>query len=198
MKFTPTAVHGAWIVDLEPHADARGMFARTFDVDEFAAHGLDVGVVQANLSGNHHAGTVRGLHRQVPPHAEGKLVRCIAGAIVDVAADVRPDSPTFGRHVMVELTAANRRALWVPPYVAHGYQTLVDDTEVMYQVSGPYAPGGEEGYRYDDADLAIAWPLPVLMISDKDAAWPTLAQRGAPATPRTRAVDEAGAEQVAR
>ncbi|GAA2721723.1 dTDP-4-dehydrorhamnose 3,5-epimerase [Cellulomonas aerilata] len=179
MKFTPTAVEGAWIIDLEPHGDDRGMFARTFDVDEFAAHGIDVGVVQANLSANVRAGTVRGLHRQVPPHAEGKLVRCIAGAIVDVAADVRPGSPTYGRHVMVELSAANRRALWVPPYVAHGYQTLVDDTEVTYQVSGPYAPGGEEGYRYDDPDLAIAWPLEVATISAKDAAWPTLAERAA-------------------
>ncbi|WP_298459853.1 dTDP-4-dehydrorhamnose 3,5-epimerase family protein [uncultured Cellulomonas sp.] len=177
MRFTPTAVDGAWIVDLEPHSDDRGMFARSFDAEEFAAHGLDAAVVQANLSFNHHAGTVRGLHRQVPPHAEGKLVRCIAGGIVDVAADVRPGSATYGRHVMVELTAANRRALFVPPYVAHGYQTLVADTEVMYQVSGPYAPGGEEGYRHDDPDLAIAWPLPVSTISAKDAGWPLLAER---------------------
>jgi len=172
MRFIPTEVDGAMIVDLEPHSDDRGLFARTFDVDEFAAHGLDVGVAQCNLSFNHRAGTLRGLHRQVPPHAEGKLVRCTAGAIVDVAVDVRPESPTYGRHVMVELTAGNRRALYVPPYVAHGYQTLVDDTEVSYQVSGPYAPGGEQGFRYDDPAFAIDWPLPVTVISPKDAAWP--------------------------
>lgn len=172
MRFTTTAVDGAFIVDLEPHADFRGMFARTFDVDEFAAHGLDVGVAQCNLSYNHHAGTIRGMHRQVPPHAEGKLVRCIAGAIVDVAMDVRPGSPTYGKHVMVELSAANRRALFVPPYVAHGYQTLVADAEVMYQVSGPYAPGGEQGFRHDDPAFQIEWPLPVAVISDKDASWP--------------------------
>lgn len=172
MRFTPTEVDGATIVDLEPFTDDRGVFARTFDVDEFAAHGLDVGVAQANLSWNSRAGTVRGMHRQLPPHAEGKLVRCTAGAIVDVAVDVRPGSPTYGRHVMVELSADNRRALWVPPYVAHGYQTLMDATEVAYQVSGPYAPGAEQGYRHDDPAFGIAWPLPVSVVSDKDMSWP--------------------------
>ncbi len=172
MIFTPTDVDGAWIIDLEPFSDDRGLFARTFDAEEFAARGIDAGVAQANLSFNHRAGTLRGLHRQVPPHAEGKLVRCTAGAIVDVAVDVRPDSPTHGRHVMVELSAANRRALWVPPYAAHGYQTLTDDAEVTYQVSGRYAPGGEQGFRFDDPAFAIDWPLPVTVISAKDAAWP--------------------------
>lgn len=178
MKYTPTAVDGVMIVDLEERGDDRGFFARTFDVTEFAAHGLDTTVAQANLSYNHRAGTLRGLHRQVPPHAEGKLVRCTAGAIVDVAVDVRPDSPTYGQHVMVELTAANRRALFIPPYVAHGYQTLTDGTEVVYQVSGPYAPGGEQGFRYDDAAFGIAWPVPVTVISDKDAAWPLVDPAG--------------------
>ncbi|EYR62704.1 dTDP-4-dehydrorhamnose 3,5-epimerase [Actinotalea ferrariae CF5-4] len=180
MKFTTTAVDGATIVDLEPFTDDRGLFARTFDVDEFAAHGLDVGVAQANVSYNHVAGTLRGLHRQVPPHSEGKLVRCTAGAIVDVAVDVRPDSPTYGRHVMVELTASNRRALFVPPYVAHGYQTLTDGAEVTYQVSGPYVPGGEQGFRHDDPAFAIAWPLAVTVISAKDASWPLLSETGLP------------------
>lgn len=174
MKYTPTAVAGVWLVDLEERADERGFFARTFDATEFAAHGLDTGVVQGNLSFNHRAGTLRGLHRQVPPHAEGKLVRCTAGAIVDVAVDVRPGSATFGEHVLVELTARNRRALFVPPYVAHGYQTLVDGTEVTYQVSGPYAPQGEQGFRWDDPALGIDWPLEVSVISAKDAAWPLL------------------------
>lgn len=174
MKFTRTEVQDVVIVDLEPFSDDRGLFARTFDAEEFAAQGIDPGVAQCNLSFNHAAGTLRGLHRQVPPHAEGKLVRCTAGAIVDVAVDVRPESPTYGRHVLVELTAANRRALWIPPYVAHGYQTLVPDAEVTYQVSGRYAPGGEQGFRHDDPAFGIAWPLPVGVISAKDAGWPLL------------------------
>lgn len=189
MKYTPTAVAGVLIVDLEPRTDDRGFFARTFDVAEFAEHGLDTTVVQANLSYNHRAGTLRGLHRQVPPHAEGKLVRCTAGAIVDVAVDVRPDSPTYGAHVMVELSAANRTALFIPPYVAHGYQTLVDDAEVTYQVSGPYAPQGEQGFRYDDAAFGIVWPVPVTVISDKDASWPLVdPAASAPGTPAGTAV----------
>ncbi len=180
MRYTTTAVDGVLIVDLEPLTDDRGFFARAFDVKEFTRNGLDAHVAQANVSFNHRAGTVRGMHRQTPPHAEAKLVRCTAGAIVDVALDVRPDSPTHGQHVMVELSAANRTALFVPPYVAHGYQTLVDDTEVVYQVSGPYVPGAEQGFRYDDEAFAITWPLPVTVVSAKDAAWPL------------------GAEQVAR
>jgi dTDP-4-dehydrorhamnose 3,5-epimerase len=172
VRYTETAVAGVTIIELEQRGDDRGFFARTFDADEFAAHGLDAGVVQCNLSYNHRAGTLRGLHRQVPPYAEGKLVRCTAGAIVDVAVDVRPDSPTYGEHVMVELSAANRVALFIPPYVAHGYQTLTDDAEVVYQVSGPYAPEGEQGFRYDDAAFGIVWPVPVTVVSDKDAAWP--------------------------
>jgi len=183
VKFTPTDVEGAWVVDLQPHTDGRGLFARTFDVEEFAAHGIDVAVAQANLSFNHRKGTLRGLHRQVPPHAEGKLVRCTAGSIVDVAVDVRTGSPTYGRHVMVELSAANRRALFVPAYVAHGYQTLEDDTEVTYQVSGPYAPGGEQGFRHDDPAFGLRWPLPVEVVSDKDASWPLVDPAEATAGP---------------
>lgn len=172
MKYTPTEVDGVMIVDLEPHGDDRGLFARTFDAQDFAAHGLDATVSQCNLSYNVAKGTLRGMHLQVPPHAEGKLVRCTAGAIVDVAVDVRPDSPTRGRHVMVELSAANRRALFLPPYVAHGYQTLTENAEVIYQTSGPYAPGAERGYRHDDPAFGIAWPLPVQAMSGKDASWP--------------------------
>lgn len=175
MKYTQTAVDGVTIVAIEPHADSRGLFARTYDAKEFAERGMDAVVAQCNLSFNHKAGTLRGLHRQVPPYAEAKLVRCTAGAIVDVAVDVRPDSPTYGSHVAVELTAANRLALYIPPYVAHGYQTLVDDSEVIYQVSGPYAPEGEQGFRYDDQAFGIDWPLPVSVISDKDSAWPLVA-----------------------
>jgi len=189
VRYTLTAVAGVLIVDLAPRTDDRGFFARTFDVSEFAEHGLDTSIVQGNLSYNHRAGTLRGLHRQVPPYAEGKLVRCTAGAIVDVAVDVRPDSPTYGGHVMVELSAANRTALFIPAYVAHGYQTLVDDTEVTYQVSGPYAPRGEQGFRYDDAAFGIAWPAPVTVISDKDASWPLVdAAPSAPGGPAGAAV----------
>ncbi len=172
MRFTRTEVDGCVIVDLEEHSDDRGFFARAFCTEEFAAQGLDTQVVQANLSFNHRAGTLRGMHRQIPPYAEGKLVRCIRGAIVDVALDLREDSPTFGKHAMVELTADNRRALWVPPYVAHGYQTLADDTEVLYQVSGPYAPEGERGQRYDDPAFGLQWPVEVAVISEKDRSWP--------------------------
>lgn len=172
MKFTPTEVDGALVVDLQQHEDDRGFFARTFDVAEFGGQGLDTSVVQANMSFNHRAGTVRGMHRQIPPYAEGKLVRCVRGAIVDVALDLREDSPTFGRHAVVELSMHNRRALWVPPYVAHGFQTLTDDTEVLYQVSGPYAPEGERGQRFDDPAFGLSWPLPVAVISEKDRTWP--------------------------
>lgn len=172
MIWTSTDIDGVLVVDLEERTDDRGTFARTFDADEFAGHAVESRVAQANLSTNHVAGTVRGLHLQVPPHAEGKLVRCTRGAILDVAVDVRPGSPTWGRHVAVELTDRNHRALVVPPYVAHGYQSLVDDTEVMYLVSGPYVPGAEQGYRWDDPAFDIEWPLPAMSISEKDAAWP--------------------------
>jgi dTDP-4-dehydrorhamnose 3,5-epimerase len=180
MKLSPTGVHGCVLVELEPHVDNRGFFARTFDAKLFAEAGLEPGIAQANLSFNHKAGTVRGLHRQVPPHAEAKLVRCIRGAIVDVAVDLREDSETFGQHVMVQLSAANRLALYVPPYVFHGFQTLVDDTEVAYQVSGPYTPGAEEALRYDDAQLGLQWPRPVTVVSEKDAAAPTWTGRPLP------------------
>ena len=172
MIYQETEVDGVWIVDIEPRGDERGLFARTFDADEFRERGMSPDIVQCNLSFNHERGTLRGLHLQTAPHPEAKLVRCSRGSIVDVAVDVRPDSPSYGRHVMVELTAENRRALYLPPYVAHGYQTLEEATEVVYQVSGAYAPGAEQGYRYDDPAFGIAWPLPVATISPKDAAWP--------------------------
>lgn len=176
MKYTPTEVDGVVIVDIEPHRDTRGYFSRSFCAGEFAERGLDAAVAQTNISYNHTRGTLRGLHRQVPPYQEAKLVRCTRGAIVDVAVDVRPDSATYGRHAIVELTADNRRALFLPPYVAHGFQTLADQTEVMYQVSGPYAPAGEQGFRWDDEEFGIVWPLPVSVMSDKDASWPLIAQ----------------------
>lgn len=172
MQFTPTPLEGAYLVDLAPHTDERGFFARTFCQHEFADHGLVPTVAQCNTSYNHVRGTLRGMHYQMPPAAETKFVRCIRGAIQDVIIDLRPDSPTFLQHVGVELTAENRRALYVPELFAHGYQTLEDDTEVLYQVSEFYTPGEERGLRHDDPRFAIAWPLPVTVISDKDAAWP--------------------------
>lgn len=177
MIIIPTAIDGAAIIDLEEYSDDRGFFARTFCRDEFAAAGLQNVVDQSNLSFNHRAGTVRGMHFQIAPHPEAKLVRCIRGAIVDMIVDMRPDSPTRLQHVAVELSADNRRALYVPPYFAHGYQTLVDDTEVMYQVSGSYEPSAERGLRHDDPQLGLDWPLPVSVISAKDASWPLLTER---------------------
>jgi dTDP-4-dehydrorhamnose 3,5-epimerase len=172
VRYTPLAVDGVHLVELEPFSDDRGFFARSFDTDGFAEHGLRTEVAQCNVSFNHRAGTLRGLHLSLPGHPEAKFVRCTRGAIVDVAVDVRPDSPTYLQHVQVELSADNRAALYLPPHLAHAYQTLTDDAEVLYMVSVPYAPGAETGFRYDDPAFGVEWPLPVSAISDKDAAWP--------------------------
>lgn len=177
MIITSAAVEGPAIIDLELRSDDRGFFARTFDVAEFAVAGLQTVVEQCNLSGNYRAGTLRGMHFQIAPHPEAKLVRCIRGAILDVIVDMRPGSPTRLQHVAVELTADNKKAFYVPPYFAHAYQTLSDDTEVLYQVSGSYEPSAERGLRYDDPQLGIEWPLPVSVISTKDASWPLIADR---------------------
>ena len=173
MRYTPLAVDGVVLVEMEPRSDERGFFARSFDTAEFAEHGMRAEVAQCNVSQNHHAGTVRGLHLSLPGHPESKFIRCTRGAIVDVAVDIRPDSPTYLQHVMVELSAENHHALYLPPHLAHAYQTLTDDTEVLYMVSVPYAPGAETGYRHDDEAFGLSWPLPVSTISDKDASWPT-------------------------
>jgi dTDP-4-dehydrorhamnose 3,5-epimerase len=176
MIFTETALAGAFVIDLETRGDARGFFARTFCAQEFEAHGLKPVIAQANLSFNDRKGTLRGLHYQAPPVAETKLVRCTAGAILDVIVDIRPNSPTFRQHVAVELTAENRRALYVPEMFAHGYLTLTDGAEVIYSVGEFYTPGAEGGYRWDDPALGIDWPLEVAVISDKDAAWPLIGE----------------------
>jgi dTDP-4-dehydrorhamnose 3,5-epimerase len=177
MRLTSTPLAGATIVDLELREDDRGFFARTFCREEFAAAGLEPLVEQCNLSYNHRAGTLRGMHYQLAPAEEAKLVRCTRGAIVDVIVDMRPESPTYLQHVAVELTADNRRALYVPPMFAHGYLTLADGAEVVYQVGQAYTPGAEAGLRYDDPALNISWPVLVAVISPKDAAWPLLAER---------------------
>jgi dTDP-4-dehydrorhamnose 3,5-epimerase len=172
--FTETKLPGAFIVDLEPRGDDRGFFARAFCQREFEAHGLKPVIAQANISFNRRKGTVRGLHFQLPPHAETKFVRCSRGAIVDVIVDLRSESPTFLQHVAVELTADNRRGLYVPERFAHGYQVLEDNTETTYQVGEFYTPAAERGLRFDDPHLRIEWPLPVTDISDKDQRWPFL------------------------
>jgi dTDP-4-dehydrorhamnose 3,5-epimerase len=169
--FSRTPLDGAWIVDLELRADDRGFFARTFCAREFEAQGIPAGMVQANVSWNHTKGTLRGMHYQVEPATEPKLVRCIRGAIQDVIVDMRPESPTFLQHISVNLSADNRRSLYVPPMFAHGYLTLADDTEVSYQVGEFYTPGYERGLRYDDPTLGISWQASVSVISDKDTAW---------------------------
>ena len=174
MIYTPTDVAGVMIVDIEPHRDDRGFFSRSFCSEEFGTHGLISAVAQTNISFNYARGTLRGLHRQGPPHPEAKLVRCTRGAIVDVAVDVRPESRTYRKHVMVQLSADNRRALFLPPYVAHGFQTLADNTEVLCQISGSYEPASEQGFRWDDPKFNITWPLPVTVISEADASWPLL------------------------
>ena len=173
MRFTPLSeVGGVHLVELEPFTDERGTFSRAFAAEEFEAHGLEPAVVHANLSTNRRAGTLRGLHRTKPPHAEAKFVRVIAGSIVDVAVDVRPGSPTFGASVMVELSAAEGNALYLPPYVAHAFQTLEDDTSALYLCSSGYVPGSEEGFRHDDPAFGLRWPREVSVVSAKDAAWP--------------------------
>lgn len=174
MIISRTPLAGVAVIDLELRQDERGFFARSFDRSEFATAGLEPVVEQCNVSFNHRAGTLRGMHYQVAPATEAKLVRCTAGAIVDTIVDVRPGSETYLQHYTVELTADNRRALYVPPMFAHGYQTLVDGAEVTYQVSEAYTPGTERGLRHDDPALGLSWPLEVRVVSDKDAAWPLL------------------------
>lgn len=172
MKFVPTELRDAYVVELEPHSDDRGFFARTFCAREFTEHGLEPAVAQGNIAFNHHEGTLRGMHYQLPPAAETKYLRCTRGAVFDVIVDLRPDSPTFRRSLGVELTADNRLGLYVPGMFAHGYLTLTDDAEVSYLVSEFYTPGAERGLRYDDPVVGIDWPGEVRVISEKDRSWP--------------------------
>ena len=174
MIFTETDLKGAFTIDLEPRHDARGFFSRTFCQEEFVAHGLTPVVAQCNMSYNYKQGTLRGLHYQLPPATEAKLIRCVRGAIRSIIVDLRPDSATYLSHIQVTLSAENRRAIYVPEMFANGYQTLSDEAEAIYQVSEFYTPGRERGLRYSDPRLRITLPLPVSAISEKDAAWPLL------------------------
>ena len=175
MIFEETKLPGAFIIRLEKREDERGFFARSWCQNEFEEHGLASHIVQANVSFNKQRGTLRGMHWQVSPHAETKLVRCTTGAIYDVAVDLRPDSPTYKQWIGVELTARNYTMLYVPEQFAHGFQTLEDNAEVTYQVSASYAPGAERGARYNDPAFGIQWPLDARVISEKDRNWPDFA-----------------------
>lgn len=174
MIFHETKLKGAFIVDLDKKDDDRGFFARAFCSREFEEHGLRPQVVQANMSYNHKKGTVRGMHYQVSPASEPKFIRCISGAIWDVIIDMRPDSPTYLQHIGVELSAENRRAIYVPDMFAHGNQALTDGAELLYLVGEFYTPGCERGVRFDDPVIGIEWPLPVTVISENDQSWPLL------------------------
>lgn len=175
MVFHETKLAGAYIIDLEPRLDDRGFFARSWCQREFEQHGLNPTLVQCNVSYNKLAGTLRGMHFQVAPHAEVKLVRCTRGAIFDVMLDLRPDSPTFKQHVGFELSADNRRALYMPEGFGHGYLTLCDDTDVFYQVTAFYAPDAASGVRWNDPAFGIVWPADVRLISERDAQYPDFA-----------------------
>lgn len=175
MKFTPIAIAGVWVVDPEPHADERGSFARLWDPDEFAARGLNPNLAQVSVSYNRVAGTVRGMHWQADPHAEAKLVRVTAGAVWDVALDLRPASPTFRKWVAEELSAANRTMLYIPEGCAHGFQTLTDGAEVTYHISAKYEPAAGRGVRWDDPAFDIAWPRPAAVVGERDRQWPPAA-----------------------
>ncbi|MDO9541023.1 MAG: dTDP-4-dehydrorhamnose 3,5-epimerase [Kiritimatiellia bacterium] len=172
MRFTETKLKGAFILAPEFLEDERGFFARTWCRREFEARGLNIRLVQCNISFNRHRGTLRGIHYQIEPHAEAKLVRCTMGAIYDVILDLRPDSATFKQWLAVELTAENRLMLYIPAGLAHGFQTLEDNTEVFYQMSEFYHPECARRVRYDDPAFAIRWPLPVTIVSDKDMVDP--------------------------
>jgi len=174
VKFVETPLPGAYVLELERLEDERGFFARTWCAEELAAHGLDAHIAQCNLSSNRHRGTLRGMHYQAAPHQEAKIVRCIRGTIYDAIVDLRRDSPTWRRWTSVELTADNRRALYVPKDFAHGFQTLTDDAEVFYEMSTPYAPGFMRGVRWNDPALAIEWPIGDPILSERDGSYPDL------------------------
>jgi dTDP-4-dehydrorhamnose 3,5-epimerase len=172
MIFTRTRLPGLVLVELEPQCDARGSFARIWCRREFEQAGLEIAIAQSSLSFNRARGTLRGLHFQHPPHDEVKLVRCVRGAIFDVAVDLRPESPTCGQWQGFELSAENGAALYIPKGFAHGFETLAGESEVLYQISAFFAPEAAAGVRWDDPAFAINWPLPVAAISEKDRSWP--------------------------
>jgi dTDP-4-dehydrorhamnose 3,5-epimerase len=172
MIFDPLCLAGAYRIKPELMVDERGAFARRFCVDEFRAHGLETDMVQRSISFNARAGTLRGVHFQAPPHLEAKVVRCSRGAIFDVMVDLREGSPTYGQWHGEELTSDNRLMLYIPKGFAHGFQSLVDNTEVDYEITSAYVAGAAAGFRFDDPRLAIDWPVADMIISDRDKALP--------------------------
>jgi dTDP-4-dehydrorhamnose 3,5-epimerase len=172
MIFEELAIAGVFAVEPQPAADERGLFARTFDRRAFAERGLDLEVVQASVSSNARRGTLRGLHLQTPPHEEAKLVRCVAGSVYDVVVDLRSGSPSQLQWLAVELSAARRNALYVPPGFAHGFLTLEDASELEYLISVPYEPGAAAGVRWDDPAVGVDWPFPPALVSGRDASFP--------------------------
>lgn len=176
MRFQPTELNGAFLIEIEPINDHRGFFARTFCAREFAAQGLKDTYVQHNTSLTKRRGTVRGMHFQRPPATEAKVVSCSVGAIYDVIIDLRQSSPTYMRWQGFELSAANRRRLYVPEGFAHGFQTLAEDAEVDYLISQFYTPEAASGVRHDDPAFNISWRLPVTELSEKDRSWPAYAE----------------------
>jgi dTDP-4-dehydrorhamnose 3,5-epimerase len=172
MRFSDTAIAGAFVVDIEPRKDQRGLFARTFCTRELAAFGVEFTIAQASVSWNPRSGTVRGMHYQTAPHEEMKLVRCTRGAAHDVIIDLRPSSPSFRRSFAVELRAEQHRSLLVPRGVAHGFQTLAPDTELLYFMDVPYEASAARGVRWNDPAFRVVWPLEISVISERDEAFP--------------------------
>lgn len=174
MIFTPTPIDGAYLIELEPRRDERGSFSRAFCKRELAEQGISMDILQCNLASTHQAGQVRGLHYVTDPDREAKLVRCVAGAVFDAIIDMRPSSPSFRASYSVRLDTTNRLALFVPGGVAHGYQTLEDDTDFLYMTDEYFVGGEERGVRYNDPRLGIEWPLPAQGVTERDQAWPLL------------------------
>ena len=190
MIFKESILPGAYSIELEKRGDERGFFARAWCRQEFGRVGLNTGIVQANVSRTQARGTIRGMHLQVSPAAETKLVRCVRGAVLDVICDLRLDSPTFRLWEGFELTDSNHRAVYVPEGFAHGFQALTDDVELFYQVTAYYSPEHERGVRYDDPEIGIEWPLEASVVSEKDASWPPLAASGLLVRPLANAGDK--------
>ena len=172
MKLTNVSLPGTYLIELEPIVDERGFFARTWCAQEFKVHGLNPNLAQCSVSFNKHRGTLRGMHYQVEPHQEAKLIRCCSGAIYDVVLDLRPASPAYCKWFAVELTAENRKMLYVPEGVAHGFQTLTEGAEVLYQISESYWPESARGARWNDKLFGIEWPIRDPIISPRDRAFP--------------------------
>ncbi len=181
MRFRETKIQGAFVIDIEEKRDERGFFARSWCQKEFEARGLNSRIVQCNIGFSSKRGTVRGIHFQQAPHADAKVVRCSRGAIYDVIVDVRPKSETYGEWSAVELTADNHTMIYIPEGVGHGYQTLCDDTEILYQTSEFYYLEVAAGIRYDDQAFNVNWPLDVSVISEADRTWPDFIERQADA-----------------